>query len=91
MDTPNSGLTTFISAVRLGWNRGWNSDFNRANRRLQGLGLIFGGCCVAVIFTISLLAVAVGRNVKGNLIGAAITAAVAFGLIKLGKAIRRSN
>ena len=89
MDTPKSALNTFVSAVRLGWHRGWNSDFSRANRRLQALLVSFQGYCAAVIFAISLIAVTAGRNIKGNLVGVAITGALAIFLIKLGKAIRR--
>ena len=91
MNTQDSTVTRLVSAVRLGWTRQWNSDFNRANRRLQGLLMIFCGYCVAAVFIMSLIGVATGRNIKGNLEGAAITAVVAFVLISLGKAIRRAG
>jgi hypothetical protein len=84
-------LTRVISAARLGWNRGRDSGFNRANRRLQGLLISFCGYCVALVFVMSLIGVAARRNIQGNLEGAAITAAAAIVLIKLGKAIRRSG
>jgi hypothetical protein len=91
MNTRNSTLTRLVTAVRLGWTRQRNSDFNRANSRLQGLLMIFCGYCVAAVFIMSLIGVAIGRDIKGNLEGAAITAVAAFVLIKLGKAIRWSG
>jgi hypothetical protein len=84
-------LTKFFSAARLGWNRGRDSGFTRANRRLQGLLISFCGYCVALVFVMSLIAVAARRNIQANLEGATITAVAAFLLIKWGKAVRRSG
>jgi hypothetical protein len=90
MDQPDRPKATFLSAIRFGWNRGRNSDFSLASRRLQGLLVAFHGYCAAFICLLSIVAVIFRRNVVGNLEGAAITGAIAFALIRLGNSIRRS-
>lgn len=87
---PKRTKSILIPAILHGAKRGWDLDFSRGNRRLTGLLLCFQGYCVAFIAVLSLIAVAFGRNVTGNLEGAAIMGFIAFVLIKLGRFTRRS-
>ena len=90
-DRPIVPLTSVIGqGAKRGRHEGWNSDSSVRSRRVLGLLIAFHGYCAALVSSLSVIGAVAGRNPVGNLKGAVITGVIAWGLIKVGRSLRRS-